>query len=345
MENINLYEVALDLSPTAMILVKTQTTNSNLSILKVNKALQTLLDLDNYTDTLIWLNKNILHKLSLGKFQDNNAIIHVLAKPKYTIQFKIENATDSVMLITAQSKPTKEKEVIYKLKKDYEALDEKFKAFTSSIFHDLKAPVRIISGYSNIILEDFEKEINPQIKEHLQAIIKHSNKLKTYIEALHLYAFVQRKTLEIVEVDMREIFQENYEKLKAAFAHSQKISFTLSQLPTIKGDLKLLSIAVEQLISNALKFTQFAKKAEIKILYEQDNDFISYKIVDNGIGLKGDLVEQSFTMFHKLHSEKEYEGIGAGLAITQAIITKHRGKIQVTNNKQGCTTLFLLPLN
>ena len=206
-----------------------------------------------------------------------------------------------------------------------ESVDE-LEAFSYSVSHDLRAPLRAIHGFSKILLEDFAPGLPAQSARYLRLIFENTKQMKDLIDGLLAFSRLGRHILEKKTVAPAKLVRQALEVL-AEEQKGRRIDISIGELPPCEGDPMLLQQVWINLISNALKFTRRRATAMIAIGYEQNNDHPAYFVRDNGIGFDMKYAEKLFGVFQRLHKSEEFEGTGVGLATVFRIIRRHGGRI------------------
>lgn len=223
--------------------------------------------------------------------------------------------------------------------------NEELEAFVSSLGHDLKAPLRAIKGINEILLEDYMDSLDETGKNLLYRSKVNVDDMNVMIEDLMLFSRIKKQQMNLVSIDMRKLVNAVYEELADA-EFKKRCSFVVTELPTIKGDKKLLQQMWEHLISNAIKFS--ASKSEIQITISGHASGINstFVIKDNGIGFNPRYKAEIFDLFKKLHPDSSLPGTGVGLAIVKKIVQRHKGNIWAESQPmQGAEFHFSLPVD
>lgn len=221
------------------------------------------------------------------------------------------------------------------------ALNE-LESFSYSVAHDLRAPVRAIGGYSQIIAEEFSEDMADEGKKILRVVRKEAERMGRLIDDLLAFSRVGRQRMEWAPVDMTALAQTVFDELAARFP-KRKFDFQLLPLPPISGDASLLRQVWVNLISNAIKFTGRRELARIEIGSRPGDAGEIYFVKDNGDGFDMRYVDKLFNVFHRLHHEEEFTGTGVGLALAQRIIHRHGGTIWA-EGKPGVGAQFYFSL-
>lgn len=240
-----------------------------------------------------------------------------------------------------------EKELIQKNKEikdknlELETSNKDLDAFTYSVAHDLQAPLRAIYGFSQIIEKDYTEKIDEEGKSMLDLIRKNILKMRKLIEDLLTLSRSGKKELELTKVNMNELIQDILTE-----NGNNNFGVIVNPLPDISADIILIKQVWVNLISNAVKYAtkDKNKNPRIEIGAEPKENGILFYIRDNGIGFDMKFATRIFDPFQRLHTDKDYQGSGVGLAIVQSIIKKHGGKIWVESKvNEGTTFYFILP--
>lgn len=220
-------------------------------------------------------------------------------------------------------------------------INQELEAFAYSISHDLRAPLRAITGYSNILHADFSEELPAQAQEYLERIDQSSQKMDQLIHDLLMLSRLGRQTLRIHEIDYCKMTKRIFAEQIKAFPDRKFDLTTCKICPNINADPQLLEIMVSNLIANAIKFTQMREFPQIEFgAIENNDEEVIYFVKDNGIGFKMDYADKLFTPFQRLHGESEFKGTGIGLAIVSRVIQRHNGRIWVESEPDKGTTFY-----
>ena len=225
-----------------------------------------------------------------------------------------------------------------------EAANKELEAFTYSVSHDLRAPLRAVDGFSKFVLEDYENKLDSEGKRLLNLIRTNIQKMDQLITDLLALSRVTRGELSFSGIDMTQmaisIFKES-----AAPDVTDKISLTVDPLPEGYADPTYMRQVWTNLIANAIKFSSKKKKPVIKIGGSKENGLNVYFVKDNGVGFNPEYTHKLFGVFQRLHKSDDFEGTGVGLAIIQRIIHRHGGKVWAEGEEgKGATFYFSLPV-
>jgi signal transduction histidine kinase len=228
---------------------------------------------------------------------------------------------------------------------ELEAANKELGAFSYSVSHDLRAPLRAIHGYMNIFAEDYTQQLDDEAKKLIQNVLNNAKRMGQLIDDLLEFSRLGRKELIKNNVSMKAIVSSVWEELRK-MEGNRNIEFILKELPEAKADNATIRHVWSNLISNALKYSGNKEKVIIEIGFEENEDVIIYYIKDNGVGFDMNYYNKLFGVFQRLHSQEEFEGTGVGLAIVQRIILKHGGLIWAESKlNEGATFYFSLKKN
>jgi signal transduction histidine kinase len=226
--------------------------------------------------------------------------------------------------------------------RELEFLNKELESFSYSVAHDLRAPLRSIDGCSQILKQDAGDRLEPEELQLLDKISASVNKMNLLIEDMLTLSGVARSELTRKKVNLSDLVREICTQLQDA-SPDRQVAIEIQPEVTGNGDVKLLEIALTNLLSNAWKFTRNTAKAKIEFGTLEKDSTLIYFIKDNGAGFDQDQVEKIFAAFERLHEAHQFEGTGIGLSIVQRIILRHHGTIWAEGLiDQGATFYFTL---
>ncbi len=227
---------------------------------------------------------------------------------------------------------------------ELEAVNKELGAFSYSVSHDLRAPLRAINGFTQILLEDFSHQMDLEASSILNEIVGNSKIMGELIDNLLEFSRVGKQQLTLFDINSQELIEAVVYELQQ-FEPNRKIQVTINELLPLKADKNLIKQVFINLISNAFKYTSKKSEAKIEIgSYLEDNQVVYY-IKDNGAGFDMKYYDKLFGVFQRLHSSNEFEGTGVGLAIINRIISKHNGQAWAKGKvNQGATFFISLPI-
>ncbi len=224
-----------------------------------------------------------------------------------------------------------------------QAANRELEAFSYSVSHDLRAPLRAIDGYTRILVEDYGASLDPEGKRICGIISAEARRMGQLIDDLLAFSRLGRKEIYFSKIDMKALAISVFNELIRK-EDPQRIDFQITKLPGAKADPSLIRQVWVNLLSNAIKFTAKKERALIKVGSKQSSDEYIYYVHDTGAGFDMEYVDKLFGVFQRLHGESEFEGTGVGLAIVQRIIRRHGGRVWAEGEVgKGATFYFALP--
>jgi light-regulated signal transduction histidine kinase (bacteriophytochrome) len=225
-----------------------------------------------------------------------------------------------------------------------EAANRELEAFSYSVSHDLRSPLRHISGFSQLLRRSAGGDLDPQGVHYLDNIAEAARRAAALVDDLLAFSRMQRAELRNVEVDMGRLFEEVRAELAPECA-GRIVHWRLGPLPQVRGDGSMLRQVVRNLLSNALKYTRPRTTAQVEIGCRQEGSQYVFAVKDNGVGFDMVYVDRLFGVFKRLHREDEFEGNGIGLANVRSIVSRHGGQTWAEGQPgEGATFYFSLPV-
>ncbi len=222
--------------------------------------------------------------------------------------------------------------------------NNEMEAFSYSVAHDLRAPLRAINGYTKILEEDYGSKFDAEGKRIAAAIRGNSVQMGKLIDDLLSFSRLGRKEIVKSPVAMDILVDAILKELKGSIPPGRNVEFNIGTLPVVKADLDVMRAVWTNLLSNAIKFTGNKENAVIEVGGSSDDHFTTYYIKDNGTGFDMKYIDKLFGVFQRLHSTAEFEGNGVGLAIIKRGVERHGGKVWVEAKvDEGATFYFTLP--
>lgn len=224
-----------------------------------------------------------------------------------------------------------------------EASNRELEAFTYTVSHDLRAPVRAMYGFAEMLIEDHGEQLEEEGRRKLGVVMRNADKMGHLIDALLSLSRINRKELVNVAIDMNDLAREVWrEVIQEESRHN--VRFELGPIPNCIGDRTLLRLVFHNLLSNALKYSRGREEALVEIGAQTLNEETIYYVEDNGTGFDMRYVDNLFKVFQRLHKESKFEGTGVGLASVKRIIERHGGRVWAEGKVgEGASFYFALP--
>jgi PAS domain S-box-containing protein len=209
-----------------------------------------------------------------------------------------------------------------------ETANKELEAFSYSVSHDLRAPLRHIGGFSKLLAEEFGSTLDPTAQHYLDRIQSGTQKMGLLVDELLALARVGRQALNRQAISLNSIVEEVIAILKPE-SEGRQVEWVISNLPLVQCDPVLVKQIFQNLLANALKFTRGRAPSIIEISHRENTDDGQrvYMVRDNGIGFNMKYVDKLFGVFQRLHRAEDFEGTGVGLATAQRIVQKHGGRV------------------
>ncbi len=229
-----------------------------------------------------------------------------------------------------------------KIQELQEANDD-LKSFSYSVSHDLRAPLRALSGFSDALYEKYRDQLGEKGNRWVHFIKRNADRMDELIEDILTLSRVTQRPLRKQDVDMRRLIDEVFEENKAVYP-GISVRLDIADIKNSIGDEGMIKQLWHNLISNAIKYSSKNELAEIRISCSESDNKVVYAIRDNGVGFEEGYKDKLFLLFQRLHPENEFEGTGIGLTIAKKIVIKHGGEIWAESQpNQGATFYFSLP--
>jgi signal transduction histidine kinase len=220
-----------------------------------------------------------------------------------------------------------------------EAKNKELEAFSYSVSHDLRAPLRAIDGFARILLEDHAEELEPEARKYLKTIDTNAAEMGKLIDDLLQFSRLGQQAIALQPVDPAVIARAVVGKLQPQTS-GRTVDIRVEEMPECRADAALLQQVYLNLLSNAVKFTRNRAVAEIEAGSLAGEVPSVYYVRDNGAGFDMAYKEKLFAVFERLHRQTDYEGTGVGLAIVNRIISRHGGRIWAESEPDAGATFF-----
>ena len=223
------------------------------------------------------------------------------------------------------------------------AANQELEAFAYSVSHDLRAPLRHMAGFAKLLQKRIEGLPDEKNIHYTNMIEGAAKRMGMLIDDLLFFSRTGRVEMRKVEFSMKGLMLDSIGDLGDETG-GRDISWDIGELPSVWGDPSLLKLVCDNLFSNAIKFTRTRPRAEIRIGCKEDGDEFIFFVRDNGVGFDMGNVDRLFGVFHRLHSQDEFEGTGIGLANVRRIISRHGGRTWAEGStEEGAAFYFTLP--
>ena len=225
------------------------------------------------------------------------------------------------------------------------AANKELEAFSYSVSHDLRAPLRTMTGFAQALLEDYGEQLEPEASRYLKIISSGARQMGRLIDDLLSFSRLSRQSLAVSSISLAELVGEIRDELTADQA-GRTIQWEIADLPICLGDRTTIKLVLANLLGNALKYTRTREIAKIQVGWQADDPdqrLCRLFVRDNGVGFDMRYADKLFTVFQRLHRADEFDGTGVGLAIVQRIVHRHGGRVWAEGRTdEGATFWFTL---
>jgi PAS domain S-box-containing protein len=222
--------------------------------------------------------------------------------------------------------------------------NKELESFSYSVSHDLRAPLRAIHSFTSILKEDYKEKLDDDGKRICGIIESSSVRMGQLIDDLLAFSRAGRTELFSSRINMTSLVKIVFQELTTPEERG-RIDLSVKNLPVISGDSTTLKLVWSNLISNAIKYSSKQDKSDILVGYKNRRSEVIYYVKDNGVGFDMNYSEKLYEVFQRLHSQKEFEGNGVGLAIVKRIVSRHGGRVWAEGDvAKGATFYFSLPV-
>jgi len=224
-----------------------------------------------------------------------------------------------------------------------ELVNKELEAFSYSVSHDLRAPLRAIHGFLSILEESFKEKIDDEGARLMSIVKDNALRMGQQIDELLAFSKINRADIRKTTINTQSLVDSIYFECTNP-EQRKKITFRVSKLPDTLGDSSLFKHVWTNLLSNAIKYTSKIEKPLIEVGFAELQDAYEFYVKDNGVGFDMQYADKLFEVFQRLHSDKEFEGVGVGLAIVQRIVNRHGGKVWAYGEvNMGAAIFFTVP--
>jgi PAS domain S-box-containing protein len=268
-------------------------------------------------------------------------IVHTVSSIEF---MDLNNETYLVSFFVDISKIIEQQAIIERHAQQLEAMNKELEAFSYSVSHDLRAPLRAIDGYTRSLEEDFNSLFDDEAKKMLGAVQRNAKKMGNLIDDLLSFARLGKQSIQKAEINTRALVEEVLADLSKSSKYSAELKIDAQH--SLHGDYALIKQVIINLVDNALKYSAKKENPVVEIFTAIENNTVLLAVRDNGDGFDMRYSDKLFGVFQRLHSNDQFEGTGIGLAIVHRIVTKHGGAVSVDAEVgKGATFSFSLPTN
>lgn len=282
----------------------------------------------------------------LGKIRNGELVKHYESErirkdgSRFPVSLTISPIRDANGHIIGASKIARDISDKKRIEEELLQKNRELEAFSYSVSHDLRSPLRKMSTYVQLLQE--KDGLAPDIEKNIQLISKNIQKMRDLIDDLLAFSQVTREDLAKVDIDMALLVQDVVKEL--VDSSDGKVELQVQHLPAASGDRNLLRQVFYNLIANALKYSRNQSRQKIIVGSTYREQKVTYFVSDNGVGFDMKNSDKLFKVFERLHRSAEFEGTGLGLAIVQQIISKHGGEVWAEGKmNEGATFYFWIP--
>lgn len=230
-----------------------------------------------------------------------------------------------------------------KLEDELRLINEELEAFSYSISHDLRAPLRAVTGFTNILEMEYSSQLDDEAKRITHIIKSNTEKMGQLIDDLLAFAHLNKKELEKKEVHTLHLVNDVIRSLEQTQGN-KTLQWDIESLPDVAADQNMLRQVWVNLLSNAVKYSRNNPEPSIHVGFIAEESHTLFSVKDNGVGFDEKHADKLFKVFQRLHSDDQFEGTGVGLAIVERIITRHGGRIWAHSKKgEGASFYFTIP--
>jgi signal transduction histidine kinase len=229
---------------------------------------------------------------------------------------------------------------------DLEAINGELEAFAYSVSHDLRAPLRHMAGFAELLQRNEGSPLDDKSRRYVTTIVDAARRMGQLIDDLLAFSRIGRAETRATTVRLDQLVKEVVEELRPEVG-SRNVTWTIGDLPVLYADRSMLRVVLANLVANALKFTRTRERADIEIgSFEDPQRGLVVFVKDNGVGFDMKYYNKLFGVFQRLHRSEEFEGTGIGLATVQRVIHRHGGKVWAEGAVNGGSTFFFsVPLS
>jgi PAS domain S-box-containing protein len=279
-----------------------------------------------------WVEQIVLQVMENGRITEYQSIVRDITARKA--------AEDTLNKYTTQIAHLNNK--LHEKISQLENANQELKAFSYTVSHDLRAPLRAINSYATIIMDECDDRLNEKEKTMLNTVVGNAVRMGHLIDQLLAFSSLGRKEIQKRSVNMKDLARDVLEEM-GKLSPLENVKIKVGSLPSAVCDYELVRQVFVNLLSNAIKFSASSEKPSLEIGSFKKDGRVIYFVKDNGVGFDMKFLDKLFGVFQKLHEPQQYEGTGAGLAIVKRIVEKHGGEVWAEGKvNEGATFYFSL---
>ena len=274
-----------------------------------------------------------------------------LTDPRFTLYVSRHEIPDFVVFLVSacivgwwSMARRRAEDALRRARDELEAKSKELEAFAYSVSHDLRAPLRHVVGYTELLQKRAASSLDETSHRYMVTIRDSARRMGILIDDLLAFSRVGRVEMQMAPVSLEQLVKEALSEVRQE-TDGRDIVWRIGALPTVYGDRSMLKLVLVNLISNAVKFTRPRRQAEIEIGASDGRQGEAVVFIrDNGVGFDMKYVDKLFAVFRRLHQAEEFEGTGIGLASVQRIVQRHRGRVWAEGVvDRGATFYFAVP--
>jgi len=267
----------------------------------------------------------------------------LIATVRALLRVRAAEAEVRQLNLTLERRVLERTEELQRLNEAMSLTNEELEAFSFSVSHDLRTPVRHVKGFVQLARRALDAQNIEVAVRHIEVVDRAANRMNALIDGMLRLSMTSLSDLHQAPVDLHHLVTVSLEELSTELLGRQVV-FEVSPLPSVQGDQDSLQQVMTNLLSNAVKYTRLREKAHIEVWAEEGEDLITVSVRDNGAGFDPSYQGKLFGLFQRLHSDREFEGIGVGLAVVRRVISRHGGSVCSEGRLgEGATFSFTLP--
>lgn len=286
--------------------------------------------------------RNLLDKKNLENLETKEELESVVKE----LAVQITKKEEKVLKLAEVNKDLAHQiEIKEKKTAELEVVIQELEFFSYSVSHDLRSPLRAINGFSRIILEEYGHDFEEELKFYFDEILSNSEKMGELIDSILEFSRIAKHKLSYRSIDTNSTVNSIIRELRN-LEPDRDFEIKIKDLPGVSGDKNMIRQAFFNLLQNAFKYTGKKEIAVIEVGSYLEEDNTVFYVRDNGAGFDEQYSNKLFGVFQRLHSSKDFEGTGVGLATVEKIITKHNGRVWAESKvNEGACFYISIPVN